>query len=334
MTLKKRITKIRRAIKYPILLFFIYSFIATVRFFPRLWVESFFAFFARLAFWVVCSERKRTVKMLTLVYGNEKTPKEVRRMGKEVFVNQALNFADYFHALKWTTRKQFSRMIDFVGEEHLNKAYSRGKGVICLMMHTGSWELSAIMPPVMGYETTAVSKAMHNPKINELIVEARESRGMKNIARGNAYQKLLDVIAKGECMIIMIDQDTKVKGVFVDFFGRKAYTPIGAACFALDTQAPVLLMYMKRIENHRHQFTVLPEIPLINTGSREHDLMENTRIYTKTMEEIIREIPTQWVWMHERWKTTPEDIERFLEKKRSLQAKATDVEDIKRIFKP
>jgi KDO2-lipid IV(A) lauroyltransferase len=118
----------------------------------------------------------------------------------------------------------------------------------------------------------------------------------------------------------MIDQDTRVKGVFVDFFGRKAYTPDGATRLALDTQAPVVLMYMKRIENHRHQFTILPEIPLINTGDREDDLFENTRIYTKITEDIIREIPTQWVWMHERWKTTPEDVEHFLEKKRKMQA--------------
>jgi KDO2-lipid IV(A) lauroyltransferase len=307
--------EIQRAIKYPVLIFFIRLFIATVRFFPRRRSELLFAFFARLAFYLVRKERKKTIRTLTLAYGEEKTPGEIRKIACRVFVNQALNFADYLHSIQWKSRERFAKMVDIVGEEHLKTAYDKGKGVICLTLHTGSWELSAIMPPVMGYETSAVSKAMTNPKIDKLIVSARENRGMKNIPRGKSYPKLIEALNRGECLIIMIDQDTQVKGVFVDFFGRKAYTPDGAARIALETQSPVVMMYMKRIENNRHQFTILPEIPLVSTGSTEYDLLENTRIYTQMMERIIREIPSQWVWMHERWKTTPEDVKRFLAKK-------------------
>ncbi len=305
--------ELRRAIKYPVLIFFIKLLCATVRFFPRRWVQCYFAFFARLAFMLVKGERERTVKTLTFIYGKEKTPQEIRRMGQEVFVNQALNFADYIHALKWKKREQFEKLIDIVGEEHLRAAYDKGRGVVCLVLHTGSWEFAAIMPPVMGYETSAVSRRMPNAGIEKVIVAARESRGMKNITRGKAYPKLIDALQRGECLVIMIDQDTKVPGVFVDFFGHKAYTPVGAARLAFDTQAAVVPMYMKRIENNRHQFTILPEIPLVQTGDLQHDLYENTRIYTAQTEEIIREIPTQWVWMHERWKTTPEMLEEFLE---------------------
>jgi KDO2-lipid IV(A) lauroyltransferase len=310
--------EIRRAIKYPVLIFFIHLFIATVRFLPRRWSELNFAFFAHLAFYLVRKERMKTIRTLTLVYGKEKTPAEIRKIACRVFVNQALNFADYLHTIRWKSREQFAGMVDVVGEEHLRAAYDKGKGVVCLTLHTGSWELAAIMPPVMGYETSAVSKAMSNPKIDKLIVNARENRGMKNIPRGKSYQKLIDVLKRGECLIIMIDQDTQVKGVFVDFFGRKAYTPDGAARIALETQSPVVMAYMKRIGKNRHQYTILPEIPLVNTGNVERDLFENTRIYTQMIENVIREIPSQWVWMHERWKTTPEDVERFLARKRML----------------
>jgi KDO2-lipid IV(A) lauroyltransferase len=322
MASKAKRKAIQRAIKYPVLIFFIRLFLATVRFFPRRSVEQTFAFLATLAFRLVRTHREKTIQTLTLVYGSEKKPEEIRKIACDVFVNQALNFADYLHTIKWKSREQFSRIIDITGEEYLKAAYDKGRGVICLMLHTGSWELAAIMPPVMGYETSAVSKAMRNPKIDQLIVAARESRGMKNIPRGKSYPILIERLNQGECLIIMIDQDTKVKGVFVDFFGKKAYTPIGAARMALDSQAPVLLMYMKRIENNRHQFTILPEIPLLNTGDRERDLFENTRIYTQKIEEIIREIPSQWVWMHERWKTTPEDVERFLYERQNLNVNA------------
>ena len=97
--------KIRRGIKYPVMVFFIRFFMAVVRFFPRLWVNAVFAFFARIAFRIVKKERERTIRTLTLIYEKEKTAREIKQMGQEVFVNQALNFSDYIYSLGWKTRE-------------------------------------------------------------------------------------------------------------------------------------------------------------------------------------------------------------------------------------
>lgn len=308
--------KIRRGIKYPILLFFIRCFILTIRLLPRNFVLRVFRRLGLLAFRVVKGERLKTIKNIKFAYGDTLTDEQVTTMARNVFAHQALNFADYLHTLGYRTRKDFSKLIDFVGEENLKVEYEKGKGVLCLVSHTGSWEFSAIMPPVMGYETTAVSKALANKKINDLIIGYREKRGMKNISRGKAYPLLIEALAKGECMIIMIDQDTLVKGTYVDFFGKKAFTPIGAARLALDSGSPVVPMFMKRLPNNRHQFTIYPALETIRTGNDDHDLVENTKLYTQVIENIIRETPDQWVWMHERWKTTPEIEKAHLEKLR------------------
>jgi KDO2-lipid IV(A) lauroyltransferase len=240
-------------------------------------------------------------------------------MAKEVFIHQALNFGDYVQTLHYTSRNDFSKIIDIEGEDNLKAAYEKGKGVLCLMSHIGSWEFSAILPPVMGYNTTALSRPMPNPRIDKLIVGARQKRGMKNIGRGKAYPHLIEALTKGDCLIIMVDQDTQAPGVFVDFLGKRAFTPVGAARLALDTKSPVVPMFMIRQPNNRHLFKILPPLELIDTGNRERDLYENTRIYTGVISRFIHEHPTQWVWMHERWKTTPEDYQRFLEKKQKLK---------------
>lgn len=313
--------QIRRGIKYPILVFLIRVFILLIRFLPHSWILKMTRGLGGFAFKLVKGERNKTIKNLTLIYGDQKTDKEIYQMAREVFQHQGMNFGEYVRTLHYTKREDFSKIVDIEGEENLKEAYEKNSGVLCLISHTGSWEFSAILPPVMGYNTTALSRPMPNPRIDKLIVQARQKRGMKNIGRGKAYPQLIEALKQGECLIIMIDQDTQAPGVFVDFLGRSAFTPVGAARLALESKSPVVPMFMMRQPNQRHLFKILPALELIDTGDYEKDIFENTQLYAKVISDFIKENPTQWVWMHERWKTTPKDVEEFLEKRRLLKEK-------------
>ncbi len=307
--------KIRRGIKYPILVFLIKVLIVLIRLFPRSWVLFFTKHTGKLAFWIVKSERLRTINNLKLIY-LDKNDKEIHSMAKKVFVHQAMNFGDYVRTLHYKSRKKFEKIVDIEGEEYLKEAYEKGKGVLCLMSHTGSWEFSAILPPVMGYSTSALSRPLPNPRIDKLIVKARQSRGLNNISRGDAYSKLIKTLADGDCTIIMIDQDTAVPGIFIPFLGKTAYTPTGAARLALDSGSEVVPVFIKRQKNNKHLLKIMPSLPTINTGDVEKDVLDNTIQYSDLIGEFIKENPTQWVWMHERWKTTPDTVEASIEKRR------------------
>ncbi|HRG10815.1 MAG TPA: lysophospholipid acyltransferase family protein, partial [Cyclobacteriaceae bacterium] len=100
-------------------------------------------------------------------------------------------------------------------------------------------------------------------------------------------------------------QDTKVKSRFVNFFGMPAATPIGATVLALRTGCAVVPTYIYLGEDGKQHMHILPEIPLVITGDEETDLVVNTQNFTNVTEQIVREHPEQWVWMHERWKTKP-----------------------------
>jgi KDO2-lipid IV(A) lauroyltransferase len=85
----------------------------------------------------------------------------------------------------------------------------------------------------------------------------------------------------------------------------KAATPIGATVLALRTDAAVVPTYIYLGEDGKQHMHILPEIPLVRTGDEEADLLVNTQNFTNFTEQIVREHPEQWVWMHERWKTRP-----------------------------
>lgn len=255
------------------------------------------------------------LKNLTMVYGNTLSRKEIEEMAKEVFINNAKSFIDFFATAHITDKKRFFEMIKVEGEEHLRAAYNRGKGVLCLVPHFSVWEFSAVVPPMLDYNTSAASKPIKGHFVQQMMVNFRGRRGMKNIPRQGSYQKLVNALHAGECVVIMIDQDTLVKGVFVDFFSKKAYTPMGVSRLALETGAAVVPMATVRQKDNSYKFVIKPELKTICTGNMESDLLENTQQQTTALEQIIRENPTQWVWMHNRWNTTPESLAEYLEKR-------------------
>ena len=259
--------------------------------------------------------RTRTLGNLTIGYGEVKSSEEIETMAREVLINLNKSIIDHFATAHITNRTEFFKFVTVMGEEHLRKAYEQKRGVICLIPHVSSWELSAVTPPMLGYKSCGASKNVKGFLLHRMMVGFRERRGMRNISREGSYETLVKALNAGECLIIMIDQDTKVKGLFVDFYGKKAYTPMGVARLALETNAIVVPMATTRWADSSYQFTIYPAIETIRTGDTEKDLYANTRLETKVMETIIREAPTQWVWMHRRWKTTPENLKIYLERR-------------------
>jgi Kdo2-lipid IVA lauroyltransferase/acyltransferase len=112
-------------------------------------------------------------------------------------------------------------------------------------------------------------------------------------------------LKSGGCMIILIDQDTKVKSRFVNFFGMPCATPIGAAVIAMKTGAAVIPLIIHMRDDLIQEINCYPEIAMTHTGNDEEDMIVNTQKMSDATEDEIRKHPAQWVWMHERWKTKP-----------------------------
>lgn len=312
----------KRQVKFFILFIFVKILIVFVKLFRREYLMHISEKWGRRVFNIAKKGRQNTIANLTKAYGETKSEQEIKEIAIQVFINLAKVFIDYAYTTRVTKKNEYLKYVQIVGEEHLKKAYDKGKGVLCLIPHLSSWEFAAITPPLLGYETSAASKEIRSPYLNKMMVNFREKRGMKNISRDNSYAKLVDVLRKGECMIIMIDQDTRVRGVYVDFYGKEAYTPIGVTRLAKDTGAAIVPMAMTRKDDNNYCFTILPEEPLIETGDEEKDMLVNTQRHTELMEKFIRKNPDQWVWIHDRWRTTPLLLEAHLAIKRKKKQEA------------
>lgn len=269
-----------------------------------------------LAFRFLKNERAKTINNLTIAYGAEKNATEIRAMAREVWVNLGKSGIEFGIKMGQEDPEKFFQDLEVRGNEYLQEAYRKGKGILGLISHMGCWEGTAMGLPMLGIPAYAIGKKMGNEMLNDLLFESRGKKGVPTLARGSSYKTILRVLSENNLIGILIDQDTDVRGVFVDFYGKPAHTPIGAAMLAMDSGASVLPMFYLKKPDDTYVFIIEKEIPLVLTGNRRQDMEENTRRFHEVIEKYIKKYPTQWVWMHNRWKTTPEMVAEKKKRKR------------------
>lgn len=301
---------------------FIHGILTIGTLFPRVIVTSWYGLLAKIGY-LFAGKLKSDIKAnLKLAYNNNLTDNEIDVISQNLFINLTKTLVDYALWWKKNTKEQFLEYFTVEGEEHLSHAFNKGRGVICLIPHTVGWEFSAIMPPLLGYASFGVSSRLHNNGLHKLMVNLRESRGMRNVTREHCFDKLVEGLKNGECLIIMIDQDSQhIKGEFLTFFGKSAYTPIGVARLAIATGAAIVPMFTVRKTNGNYLFKILPEVPFARSGDDQNDISVNTQKHNDVIEAIVREYPDQWLWFHNRWRTTPESLQLYLDWKKANKAK-------------
>jgi KDO2-lipid IV(A) lauroyltransferase len=298
--------QIRKNIKYTLLVAAIKVLLVVIRKLPRKVSMGLCGGVGAMAFRLLKEERLKTLNNLTTAYGDEKSAAEIYAMAKEVWINLGKSGAEFAIKMGQDDPEEFFEDLEVRGNEYLQEAIQRGRGILGLISHMGCWEGTALGLPMLGIPAYAIGKKLGNERLNTLLFESRGKKGVLTLARGSSYKTILRVLSENNLIGILIDQDTEVRGVFVDFYGKPAYTPIGAAMLAMDSGAPVLPMFYLKKQDDTYEFVIEKEIPLADTGNRRQDMEENTRRFHRVIEEYIRKYPTQWVWMHNRWKTTPE----------------------------
>jgi KDO2-lipid IV(A) lauroyltransferase len=263
-------------------------------------------FLGKLVYYILNKERKKTIRNLRCAFP-EKNEIEIKFIAKGCFENLGKGLFELINLPK-LTEDNIKRIAKIEGEEHVKKALSKGKGFIFVTGHIGNWELMGAVFGIKGYKVNVIAAPLYDNRINELLIKQRARHSVKVILRGSQdiKREIIKALHNNESLSMLIDQDTKVPGVFVDFFGRPAYTPSGAASISMRTDAPVLMGFITRLPDNTHRIHIKPPLQLINTGHRDSDIKENTALFTKIIEEQIRKTPEQWVWMHNRWKKQPE----------------------------
>lgn len=187
------------------------------------------------------------------------------------------------------------------GGEYFDEARQAGRGVLVATAHLGNWELSAFAHALMTAPMDVVVRPLDNPLIDRMVERRRALTGNRPIGKKNFARAILKALADNQAVGILIDQNAADDaGVFVDFFGVPASVGTGFARFAAHSGAAVIPGFA--LWNDAEQRYVLRFYPPLEmTGDAQRD----TQTLQAKLEEVIREYPDQWLWIHRRWKTRP-----------------------------
>ncbi len=259
---------------------------------------------ARAAYLMDGRHRKVVAENLERAFGESMGPEKRRDTALKVFENIAMNALEFMR-IPWLSAGDLNGYVELTGLENFERAISRGRGVIFYTAHFGNWELLAAALGLAVHPMDIVVRELDSPLVEDFITWARTRSGNSIVYKKRSMRKLLRTLSDNGVVGILLDQNvTRSEGVFVDFFGTPACTNKGPALLAIASGAAVLPVFIVR-EGKRHRIVIGGETGLSNTGDREKDVVVNTQRFTSVIEEMIREHPEQWFWVHRRWKTRP-----------------------------
>jgi KDO2-lipid IV(A) lauroyltransferase len=263
---------------------------------------------ARFAYPLLKSRRKVALRNLHNAF-----PEIDERRREQIAFRSFQNISATFIELLWLqnlTTERIKQRVSIDNIELLEQLRDRNKGIILLTAHFGSWELAVQAVSVYtNAPLCAIAKSQTNVLVDRLINRWRELFKVKVVPMGVSIREILRTLHQGGIVALVADQTAPKESVSVEFFGRKVPTFQGPAVFCLKTGAPIILGCTVRQENGNYKMHLMhvPSDDLV--GFSDENVLELTQRQVRMTEEIIRQYPEQWMWMHKRWKHVPDRVE-------------------------
>lgn len=185
-------------------------------------------------------------------------------------------------------------------EQYFDSLKTLGRPVLALTAHLGVWELLGAYAVSRGLNVAAIGRAARSVRLHSVLASIRSRYGITTIWREDSrgIRAIVKHLRANGLIAALIDQDTRVSGTFSDFFGCPAFTPSSMIEIARRYDALIMTIFIVRREDGVHEVAVEPI-------DDEAPLSEILAIYHSRLEALIRRYPTQWVWFHKRWRTSP-----------------------------
>jgi Kdo2-lipid IVA lauroyltransferase/acyltransferase len=281
-----------------------------VAFAQMLSVEQSYAL-ARFLAWVIyqIDKRHRQVGLdnLTQAFGDQYNDLERDQIVRGVYRHFCMMLMEILHTPRRIHLENYRDRIELVGLAPMMDHWITGnRPLIILTGHYGNWELGGYLFGLFGFPTVSVARTLDNPYLELYLRSFREKTGQSLVPKTGGFDQMVEVLESNRALSFLADQDAGQRGLYVDFFGRPASTHKAIALLAIAHQAPVAVGVARRIgPGFRYEIRCEDVIDPADLAGTADDVRILTQRFTSALERLIRQDPTQYLWLHRRWKHQP-----------------------------
>jgi KDO2-lipid IV(A) lauroyltransferase len=241
---------------------------------------------------------------LKLAFGDTLSQRERDKIGVRVFYNLLQTIIGFMRR-DGKSGENILRSVTFENGDIIENAIKNGKGIIFITAHYGNWEL---IPPALtskfGLGLSIVGRKLDSEVMDRVLKRSREQFGVEMIYRKGAIKGMIKALKSQRGVGLLLDQHLGAKqgGIEVNFFGHKALQSPSASILARNFKIDIIPLFISTDNYRDYTLKVYPPLPYIRTENKERDIREMTQAQANIMEQVIREKPEEWFWVHRRWK--------------------------------
>ncbi len=251
--------------------------------------------------------RKRALDNLRASFP-EKDEQWLQETGRRSFEHIAMLAIDVLFTPRLVKKYNWRDYSQYKNAERAKWLMQENTGMLMLTGHYGNFEIMGYILGLFDFNIYTVARPLDNKFVNKYLHGVREQAGQRLIDKKGATELMAKVSSSGATLCFIADQDAGRKGIFVDFFGRKASTFKSIGLLAVTNNIPIGVAYSRRLGNRFYFEIGINRIILPEEWAKKDDPLEwVTAEYTKAIEEFVREDPSQYWWVHRRWKHRPKE---------------------------
>jgi KDO2-lipid IV(A) lauroyltransferase len=230
-----------------------------------------------------------------------------RRLALAMWEHLLLMVAEIAHVRRKIHITNWHRYIRFQRDDEMVRFLLEDRPVMLVSGHFGNFELASYMLGMFGFATYAVARPLDNRYVDRFLHGFRGATGQYMLPKDDVATTISRLLSEGASLGVLGDQHASGKlGCWVDFFGRPAATHKAIALFSLSHGAPLIVSYARRIGPPLcYESGLWDAVDPADADFSLGSVPELTQWYTHRLEDLIRQAPGQYWWLHRRWKGKP-----------------------------
>ena len=275
--------------------------------FPIEWNLFTARWMGRIWWWAKSNHRAKALDNLRPALGDRYDELELRRLARRSFEHFAqLYLVELVLTPRLVSEWSWARHVELDRLGPAMRELLSERGCILLTGHFGNYELLGYTICRLGIPLVAVMRPLDNPLINRYLEASRAAGGLTLLYKKGVSAVAGQVLDRGGALSFIADQDAGRKGLFVDFFGRKASTYKSIGLLAMQKRVPIVVGSAVRTRRGFHYRIAVERIIQPEEWDAQADpLYWVTQTFSSALEQAIRRAPEQYLWVHRRWKHRP-----------------------------